>query len=98
MGCRYVEDQSSGEQSGQSRDQNGLELKLPFIVCKQDFESITEKAEAIDLETPLLSHGWSAAYSFSKCHLEESVPYDPFSHYAMPVEQFVRYARMWTRG
>lgn len=62
----------------------------------QDF--VTEEAKAIDLEKPLLSHSWSAAYSFSKCHLEESVPYDPFSHYAMPVEQFVRYARMWTRG
>uniref|UniRef100_A0A7S3L6I9 Uncharacterized protein n=1 Tax=Amphora coffeiformis TaxID=265554 RepID=A0A7S3L6I9_9STRA len=63
-----------------------------------DFEDITENSEAIDLEKPLLSHGWSAAYSFSKCHLEESVPYDPFSHYAKPVEQFVRYTRMWTRG
>ncbi|KAL7563395.1 hypothetical protein ACA910_016495 [Epithemia clementina (nom. ined.)] len=47
---------------------------------------------------PLLSHAWSAALSFAKCHLEETVPYDPFSFYAMPVEQFVRYARMWTRG
>lgn len=66
----------------------------------QDFDSLVEDpaSKAIDLERPLLSHGWSAAYSFSKCHLEESVPYDPFSHYAMPVEQFVRYARMWTRG
>lgn len=53
---------------------------------------------AHDLERPLLSHGWSAAFSFAKCHLEEAVPYDPFSYYAMPVEQFGRYARMWTRG
>ena len=48
--------------------------------------------------TPLLSHAWSAAFSFAKCHLEETVPYDPFSQYTMEVEQFVRYTRMWTRG
>lgn len=53
---------------------------------------------AKDLETPLLSYAWSAAFSFAKCHLEESVPYDNFAPYAMPVEQFSRYARMWTRG
>jgi hypothetical protein len=63
-----------------------------------DYDTITENSFVTDLEKPLLSHGWSAAYSFSKCHLEESVPYDPFSHWAMPTEQFVRYARMWTRG
>ena len=51
-----------------------------------------------DHSRPLLSHAWSAAFSFSKCHLEETVPYDPFSLYAIPVEQFVRFARMWTRG
>lgn len=50
------------------------------------------------LSRPLLSHSWSAAFSFAKCHLEETVPYDPFSAFAMTVEQFVRYARMWTRG
>jgi hypothetical protein len=64
----------------------------------QDYEGAEEKTLAMSLTEPLLSHSWSAAYSFSKCHLEESVPYDPFSYYAMPVEQFVRYARMWTRG
>jgi len=53
---------------------------------------------AADLKKPVLSHAWSAAFSFAKCHLEESAPYDPFAMYAMPIEQFTRYARFWTRG
>lgn len=51
-----------------------------------------------NLQKPLLSHAWSAGFSFSKCHLEESVPYDPFTPYVMGVEQFARFARLWTRG
>ena len=54
--------------------------------------------KVVDLTKPLLGHGWSASFSFAKCHLEESVPYDNFSIYAMPLEQFSRFARMWTRG
>jgi hypothetical protein len=54
--------------------------------------------KVVDLQRPLLGHGWSAAFSFAKCHLEETVPYDIFSVWAMPVEQFSRFARMWTRG
>jgi hypothetical protein len=50
------------------------------------------------LEKPLLSHGWSAGFSFSKCHLEEAAPYDAYTPYVMGVEQFARYARFWTRG
>ena len=54
--------------------------------------------KASNLAKPLLSHGWSAGFSFAKCHLEESAPYDPFQPYVMGVEQFARYARFWTRG
>lgn len=54
--------------------------------------------KVFDLEEPLLSLGWSAAFSFSKCHLEEAVPYDPFATYSKPIEQFSRYMRLWTRG
>jgi hypothetical protein len=50
------------------------------------------------LEKPLLSHGWSAGFSFAKCHLEEAAPYDAYTPYVMGVEQFARYARFWTRG
>ncbi|CAB9512431.1 Glycosyltransferase (GlcNAc) [Seminavis robusta] len=54
--------------------------------------------KAADLTTPLLGNTWSAGFSFAKCHLEESAPYDPFAPYIMGGEQFPRYARMWTRG
>ena len=54
--------------------------------------------KAANLDKPLLSHAWSSAFSFAKCHLEESAPYDPFQPYVMGVEQFARYARFWTRG
>ena len=54
--------------------------------------------KAENLKKPLLSHAWSAGFSFSKCHLEESAPYDPFTEYTMGVEQFSRFARFWTRG
>jgi hypothetical protein len=50
------------------------------------------------LKKPLLSHAWSSAFSFAKCHLEESAPYDPFSPYVSGIEQFSRYSRLWTRG
>ena len=51
-----------------------------------------------DIKEPLLSHAWSSAFSFSKCHLEETVPYDPFVTYVFGAEQFARFARFWTRG
>uniref|UniRef100_A0A7S1VEF1 Uncharacterized protein n=1 Tax=Grammatophora oceanica TaxID=210454 RepID=A0A7S1VEF1_9STRA len=62
-----------------------------------DFPSPAD-AKAMDLEKPLLAHAWSAAFSFAKCHLEETTPYDPFIPYLMGAEQFARYARLWTRG
>ena len=51
-----------------------------------------------NLEKPLLSYSWSAAFSFAKCHLEENVPYDNFAPVLFDAEQFPRYARMFTRG
>ena len=55
-------------------------------------------AFAESLDKPLLGYAWSSAFSFAKCHLEESAPYDSFSWYAKPVEQFSRFTRFWTRG
>lgn len=54
--------------------------------------------KAQDLERPLLSHAWSAAFSFAKCHLEENAPYDNFAPQLLDAEQFSRFARFWTRG
>jgi len=62
-----------------------------------DYESPAD-GYAEGLDRPLLSHGYSGAFAFSKCHLEESAPHDPFLEFAMPIEQFSRYARFWTRG
>lgn len=51
------------------------------------------------LVRPLLSHTWSPSFSFAKCHLEESTPYDSFLPYVSSnIEAFGRYARAWTRG
>ncbi|CAJ1966491.1 unnamed protein product [Cylindrotheca closterium] len=50
------------------------------------------------LKKPFLAHTWSSAFSFAKCHLEESAPYDPFTPFVMGVENFARFARFWTRG
>lgn len=47
----------------------------------------------MQLEKPLLSHAWSPAFSFSKCHIEETAPYDPFTTYIMAAEAFPRFAR-----
>jgi hypothetical protein len=63
----------------------------------QEFSSPAD-GKAANLEKPLLSHAWSSAFSFSKCHIEETAPYDPFIPYVFGVEQFARYARFWTRG
>lgn len=51
-----------------------------------------------NLQKPLLSHSWSPGFSFAKCHLEESAPYDGLAPFVAGVEGFARYARFWTRG
>jgi len=51
------------------------------------------------LNKPLLAHSWAPAFSFAKCHLEESAPYDGFTPFvSSDVEAFARFARFWTRG
>ena len=68
---------------------------LTFI--SQEYSSPAD-GKVVNLEKPLLSHAWSAAFSFAKCHIEETAPYDPFIPYVFGVEQFSRFARFWTRG
>ena len=60
------------------------------------FHSINGVVE--ELTKPLLSYSWSSSFSFSKCHLETSVPYDNFITQLYDTEDFTRYARMFTRG
>ena len=68
------------------------ELNFLFHFSQQNYEAPGD-GTAVDLEKPLLANTWSSAFSFAKCHLEESVPYDPFSPYIMGGEQFPRFVR-----
>ena len=68
-----------------------LEVQLPHYDLRGD-------GKVENIKTPLLAHTWSPGMSFSKCHLEESAPYDGFQPYVAGVEAFARYARFWTRG
>ncbi len=62
---------------------------------KPRFFSINGVAE--DLTKPLLSYSWSSSFSFSKCHLDTTVPYDNFITQLYDAD-FTRYVRMFTRG
>jgi Glycosyltransferase (GlcNAc) len=72
-------------------------IHTPYCCYSQDYSTPAD-GKVADLDVPLLGHGWSAAFSFAKCHLEESAPYDNFALFALPIEQFSRFARLWTRG
>ena len=53
---------------------------------------------AMNLDRPILTSSWSAAFSFSKCHAEAKVPFDPNYLYLTSGGEFAKYARLWTRG
>jgi len=55
-------------------------------------------ATAQDLGRPLMSHSWCAGFSFAKSHLEITAPYDVFMPQMFDTEEFLRFARFWTRG
>eukprot|EP00980_Cylindrotheca_fusiformis_P001357 scaffold338_cov116-Cylindrotheca_fusiformis.AAC.22 len=74
----------------------GCEVEMPDIGIPHFNDRGDGKVE--NLKQPLLAHSWSSGFSFAKCHLEESAPYDPFTPYVMGAENFARFARFWTRG
>lgn len=41
---------------------------------------------------------WGAGLSFSKCHAEKKVPYDPHLPHIFDGEEFSRALRFWTYG
>lgn len=41
---------------------------------------------------------WGAGLSFSKCHAERKVPYDPHTPHIFDGEEYSRAARFWTWG
>eukprot|EP01038_Epipyxis_sp_PR26KG_P013764 gene13764-18460_t len=54
--------------------------------------------KATHLHSPILAPLWSAGFSFSKCHAENKVPNDPQLRLIYDADEFVKYARLWTRG
>jgi hypothetical protein len=54
--------------------------------------------EAANLPRPKLTALWGAGLSFSKCHAEKTVPYDPHLPQIFDGEEFSRSARLWTNG
>ena len=54
--------------------------------------------EADNFETPKLTPLWGAGLSFSKCHAERRVPYDPHLLHVFDGEEFSRAIRLWTHG
>ena len=54
--------------------------------------------EADNLASPKLTTLWGAGLSFSKCHAELRVPYDPHLPQVFDGEEFSRAVRLWTHG
>ncbi|CAM9364997.1 unnamed protein product [Choristocarpus tenellus] len=50
------------------------------------------------MKEPKLTTTWGAGFSFSKCHAEKAVPYDPYLNQIFDGEEFSKMARLWTRG
>lgn len=48
--------------------------------------------------TPKLTTTWGAGFSFSKCHAERRVPYDPYLEGIFDGEEFSKMVRLWTNG
>ncbi|CAM9348151.1 unnamed protein product, partial [Ectocarpus sp. 13 AM-2016] len=58
-----------------------------------------QQARAIhEMTEPKLTTTWGAGYSFSKCHAERRVPYDPNLDRIFDGEEFSKMARLWTNG
>ena len=51
-----------------------------------------------NLQRPKLTALWGAGLSFSKCHAEKTVRYDPHLPQIFDGEEFSRAARLWTHG
>ncbi|CAM9112498.1 unnamed protein product, partial [Pylaiella littoralis] len=58
-----------------------------------------EPARAVhDMLEPKMTTTWGAGYSFSKCHAERRVPYDPHLDGIFDGEEFSKMVRLWTNG
>ncbi|CAM9714604.1 unnamed protein product, partial [Ascophyllum nodosum] len=92
----YVQDvENLGKNIGK-RWEVGHLCEVMFPASKQPRN---HQARAIhDMTEPKLTTTWGAGFSFSKCHAERAVPYDPYLNQIFDGEEFSKMARLWTHG
>jgi hypothetical protein len=84
-------------QDGQARHHE-IPMLCEVTITREGNVRNNRATPARNLGVPKLSTGWAAGLSFSKCHAERLVRYDPFLPYVYDGEEFSRAARMWTAG
>jgi len=96
----YVADASQITEDGAEVNVNG-KWEVPHLcsILWQDGHVRNMQAKAArNLKRPKLTTLWAAGLSFSKCHAERVVPYDPHTPYIFWGEEFTRTARFFTHG
>ena len=96
----YVADAAQIRADGSMVNVNG-NWEVPHL-CSIQWENghvRNMQAKAARLLTkPKLTTLWAAGLSFSRCHAERAVPYDPHTPYIFWGEEFSRTARFFTHG
>ena len=96
----YVADSTNLNEDGSMKNVNGV-WEVPHL-CSIQWENghvrnMQAKAARL-LKKPKLTTLWAAGLSFSRCHAERTVPYDPYTPYIFWGEEFSRTARFFTHG
>jgi hypothetical protein len=96
----YVADSTQLKDDGSMINVNGV-WEVPHL-CSIQWENghvrnMQAKAARL-LKKPKLTTLWAAGLSFSRCHAERTVPYDPHTPYIFWGEEFSRTARFFTHG
>ncbi|KAH8046807.1 glycosyltransferase [Aureococcus anophagefferens] len=96
----YVADPNQINEDGSEKNINNV-WEVPHLcsILWQDGHVRNMQAKAARLlEKPKLTTLWAAGLSFSRCHAERAVPYDPHTPYIFWGEEFSRTARFFTNG
>ncbi|KAH8070218.1 glycosyltransferase [Aureococcus anophagefferens] len=96
----YVADANQINEDGSEKNINNV-WEVPHLcsILWQDGHVRNMQAKAARLlEKPKLTTLWAAGLSFSRCHAERAVPYDPHTPYIFWGEEFSRTARFFTNG
>ena len=94
----YVADANQINEDGSEKNINNV-WEVPHLcsILWQDGHVRNMQAKAARLlEKPKLTTLWAAGLSFSRCHAERAVPYDPHTPYIFWGEEFSRTARFFT--